>query len=146
MTKSLGEKEAQELRLLFTSCTEALEFSKKQQWHTLYITLVALGGLLTVAERYDLCPREYHFVWWCWTICVIGLIFMFTYLYSIMKSRGQKLKISEKFSDEARSISGISSKNEMLANFRDLFFTLVFSVIIVTGTYLVSEALKTLQK
>jgi hypothetical protein len=124
--------ENEELRLLFQINIEELRYCKMQQWHTLYVTLLAIGGLisLVLALKSPTFGLKEFLIIICWSVSVIGIVFVFVYYYSIKDFRSTKLKIINKFSSETKKISDISADDNADSNYRDLMITIAFSSII----------------
>lgn len=127
-----NSKEDEELRLLFQINIEDLRYCKKQQWYTLYITLLAIGGLITLAvalKPFSACLKEFLLIICSWIVSFIGIAFMIVYYSSIKTFRDLKLKIIGEFSKKAAEISDISAEDNRCANRRDRDITIAFSFI-----------------
>ena len=126
------EKESEEMRLLFKIYIEDLRYCKKQQWYTLYLMLIGIGGLMTVGINIPECSNKLFkivpLIICSWFIFFIGWYFLYEYYGSIKEFRKKKGEIAETFEPNVRRISGIPKEDEG-SDERDLNITKVFVVV-----------------
>jgi len=98
------ERDFQALLSRIESSVEDIRFAKKQQWNTLYLTLIALAGVLSLF--FAGCPSKlplFHTCWFrgvlslvCFSVFVLGIIFLCNYQKDFNKYRGHVEEAIEK--------------------------------------------------
>lgn len=113
-----NSKEEEEYRMFFQILIDDIRFSKKQQWNTIYLTLVAIGaiwGVCLAIESKGYClaqPLPIVYVnpkWFLTLICIIvagiGIMYIGRYCWDIQRYRYISICIRRtKFSNGIRNI------------------------------------------
>jgi hypothetical protein len=143
-----NSKENEELRLLFKTHIEDIRNCKKQQWYMLYLILIGIGGLISVAIQLDdgCVGLKWTLIVCSWVVVIIGSRFIYRYHTDIERYREIKVKIADTFEENARLISDISEKEASDMNKRDfknvtLLFILIGIAAAFLATWIISSVL-----
>jgi uncharacterized membrane protein len=140
-------RKAEELRMLFQVSIEDIRYTKRQQWNTIYLTLLAVGSVIALflnlksSDLLSQCSLVASFLVWLLKSLVIivpllGIYFMRTYFLDLLKYRCKKDQYIKTFSKEARDIHNSESasyKDSICKHIerRDAsIFTLIFCVVL----------------
>ena len=91
-------KEYQELRLRFQTYIDDIRYSKQQQWNILYLTLLAVAGVISLKLTQASSP-------WLLTVFILvisglGIYFVGAFHWSMTCYRSKKDAIKEQFSEK----------------------------------------------
>jgi len=135
-----NSKEDEELRLLYQTRIDDIRYSKQQQWNTVYLALIAIGGILALLLGLPLQQvlsqkLTIFLTAICIIVCLAGIGFIGVYQYSIARYRFVIEQITQTFTSKTKEVYGKEPKScELLKRFfaKDLLlFLLVFWVTII---------------
>jgi hypothetical protein len=120
-----SECDRTDLRLLFETCIADIKFVKNQQWKTVYLTLLALGGILALSLKRAEMGRHLNLLAFVNIIvALVGCVYIIEQHYSLAKFRGHKVEIVGKLGACFQKLHGKQGCFCYLRAFfsRDLFF------------------------
>jgi hypothetical protein len=140
------EKKDAELRTLLDICIEDIRFFKKQQWNTVYLTLVAFAALVgfVLALSYDYDVTLGHGLKMFLTlvnivIAIFGMYFLQDHSHAIEKARQRKLDIRKRLEpcnrlflgeEGARCLFGKTSEDTCI--FLGAFWSLILFAFVIS--------------
>lgn len=128
-----------ELRLFLQIYIADLKFYKKQQWHILYLSIIAFAAIINIIKGFkneiNANPKLLVSLFVItFFIFMISLYHIYSYYDAIIDCRNRKLEVSKTFTRKTRRLSGITDEKETQSNKRDLDTSGIFTIIILFGT------------
>ena len=101
--------EGEEFRLLYQTSIDDIRYSKQQQWNVIYLTLIAVGGIIAFCIRLRMEQKlsqdlHYFFVGVSIAIALLGASFIVRYQRDIERYRYTKNQFLITFSKKAQEI------------------------------------------
>lgn len=135
----------EELRLIYDKLISDIEYSKKQIWNTLYLTILSLAGIISLhLSNLEILPSnsiDNLLILTSIIIGVVGIVLIGVYHWTIEKYRVKKNKVIETFTSKTKEILGIkhssSSKwKNVICNCDTYTFILPFWILIFLSWFL----------
>lgn len=123
MEDRMTDEEKANLKLLLNNKLNDIRYTKQQQWHLLYLTLIAIGGItsLALSTKPLLCYFGFFLIAFVIIIGVLGSFFIIYYAVWLSTYRDEKNYYQQQL--------GINSNQK---NIRDnVVFTVSFCFVIV---------------
>lgn len=122
-----------EKEILYNDMINAIRYSKRQQWNSIYLTMLSLAGIislhLSVGKEIPCKCFDYLLLIICVIVGVLGIIFISRYYCDIKRYRSIKEEVVKQFTNEFGALLKMGSSKTHHNN--DLsFFVFSFSVLI----------------
>ena len=99
----MSKKQEEEYRLIYNDLSNNIQFSKKQQWNTIYLTILSFVAIISLFSlEFENIKR--YLVLASIIIFVFGIYFIGHYQLTKAEYRILKDKIVDKFSDETKKV------------------------------------------
>jgi glucose-6-phosphate-specific signal transduction histidine kinase len=123
------------LRLLLENNFNDIRYTKQQQWHVLYLTLVAIAGITSIAWGIKSSSDHPFFIESLikvdWAIGIIGCIFIISYAFDWARYREEKIKLR----------LSLRIHSEKMRIFDIVLFVILFCLIILVSLYLTTNVM-----
>jgi len=133
--------EGELLRLFYQVFIDDIRYSKKQQWNTIYLTLVALGAILAL---FLALPSKQILPQWVLQLFValiagLGVGYIGRFHKSMTEYRKEKKQLLDRFSSESKKAKEIAKKEPEGFFGKDFwFFVVPFWMLIAVAAVLVA--------
>jgi hypothetical protein len=134
-----SESDQKGLHLLFETCVDDIKFVKNQQWKAVYLTLLALGGILTLSLNDHLARHLYLLGFVNVVVALAGCVYVIDQHYYLAKYRCRKVRLAKGIGGCFQALHGKKDCFCLLRAFvgRDFFlFVVPFCALIVAVSIL----------
>lgn len=132
----MSDDDKSSLRLLLENNLNDIRYTKRQQWHLLYLTIIAISGITSLAFSIKLPPCHWFKIYLlleCIGIGIAGCFFIIRYAIDLENYRKYKRNLMKRLimlNPSDKKSAGDSSRKGRL---QTIIFTVIFCLIILSS-------------